>query len=63
MSPAEAYRPHLRGGTGGDWPLSVFHEELAAALVPALRAMASAGLHNLAFQRDYHRIIAVIVNG
>jgi hypothetical protein len=37
-------------------------EELAAALVPALRAMASAGLRNLVFQRDY-RIIAAIVNG
>jgi len=62
MSPAEAYRPHLRGGTGGDWPLSMLDEELAAALVPALRAMASAGLRNLVFQRDY-RIIAAIVNG
>jgi hypothetical protein len=40
----------------------VFDEEQAAALVPPLRAMASADLHNLVFQRDY-RIIPAIVNG
>jgi len=40
----------------------VFDEEQAAALVPTLRAMASADLHNLVFQRDY-RIIPAIVNG
>jgi hypothetical protein len=54
--------PHLQGGTMGDWPLNVFDEGQAAALVPALRAMASADLHNLVFQRDY-RIIPAIVNG
>jgi len=56
------HHPHLRGGTAGDWPLNVFNEDQAAALVPTLRAMASADLHNLVFQRDY-RIIPAIVNG
>ena len=56
------HHPHLRGGTAGDWPLNVFDEEQAAALVPTLRAMASADLHNLVFQADY-RIIPAIVNG
>jgi hypothetical protein len=40
----------------------VFDEEQAAAELPALRAVAAAGLHNLVFQRDY-RIIPAIVNG
>ena len=56
------HHPHLRGGTAGDWPLNVFDGDQAAALVPTLRAMASADLHNLVFQRDY-RIIPAIVNG
>ena len=56
------HHPHLRGGSAGDWPLNVFDEEQAAALVPTLRAMASADLHNLVFQRDY-RMSPAIVNG
>jgi hypothetical protein len=56
------HHPHLRGGTAGDWPLNVFDEEQAAALVPTLRAVASADLHNLVFQRDY-RIIPAITGG
>ena len=40
----------------------MFDEAQAAALVPTLRAMASADLHNLVFQADY-RIIPAIVNG
>ena len=59
---ASFHHPHLQGGTAGDWPLNVFDEEQAAALVPTLRAMASADLHNLVFQRDY-RIIPAIVHG
>jgi hypothetical protein len=59
---AGAHHPHLQGGTVGDWPLNVFHEGQAAAELPALRAVASADLHNLVFQRDY-RIIPAIVNG
>jgi hypothetical protein len=56
------HHPHLQGGTVRDWPLNVFDEDQAAAQVPTLRAMASADLHNLVFQRDY-RIIPAIVNG
>ena len=59
---AGAHHPHLQAGTAGDWPLNVFDEEQAAAELPALRAVASADLHNLVFQRDY-RIIPAIVNG
>jgi hypothetical protein len=54
--------PHLQGGTVGDWALNVFDEEQAAAEVPTMRAIASADLHNLVFQRDY-RIIPAILNG
>jgi hypothetical protein len=56
------HHPHLKGGTVGDWPLNVFSKEQAAAQVPTLRAIASADLHNLVFQRDY-RIIPAIMNG
>ena len=59
---AGAHHPHLQGGTAGDWPLNVFDENQAAAELPTLRAIASADLHNLVFQRDY-RIIPAIVNG
>jgi hypothetical protein len=59
---AGAHHPHLQGGTVGDWPLNVFDDTQAAAELPALRAVASADLHNLVFQRDY-RIIPAIVNG
>jgi hypothetical protein len=57
-----AHHPHLQAGTAGDWPLNVFDEHQAAAELPVLRAIASADLHNLVFQRDY-RIIPAIVNG
>jgi hypothetical protein len=56
------HHAHLQAGTAGDWPLNVFDEEQAAAQVPTLRAMASADLHNLVFQRGC-RIIPAIVNG
>lgn len=55
------HHPHLLGGTVGDWPLNAFDEEQAAAL-PTLRAIASADLHNLVFQRDY-RIIPATMSG
>ena len=51
---AGAHHPHLQAGTAGDWPLNVFDEKQAAAELPTLRAIASADLHNLVFQRDYH---------
>jgi hypothetical protein len=57
-----AHHPHLQAGTAGDWPLNVFDEEQAAAELPTLRAIASADLHNLVFQRDY-RLIPAIMNG
>jgi hypothetical protein len=57
-----AHHPHLQAGTAGDWPLNVFDEQQAAAELPALRAVASADLHNLVFQADY-RIIPAIVHG
>jgi hypothetical protein len=59
---ARFHHPHLQAGTAGEWPFNVFDKEQAAALVPTLRAIASADLHNLVFQRDY-RIIPAIVNG
>jgi hypothetical protein len=59
---AGAHHPHLQAGTAGDWPLNVFDDKQAAAELPTLRAMASADLHNLVFQRDY-RIIPAIMTG
>lgn len=56
------HHPHLRGGTVGDWPLNVFTTEQAATELPTLRAIASAELHNLVFQRDY-RIIPATMHG
>ena len=47
-----AHHPHLQAGTAGDWPLNMFDEEQAAAELPTLRAIASADLHNLVFQRS-----------
>jgi hypothetical protein len=40
----------------------LFDEEQAAAELPTLRAIASADIHNLVFQRDY-RIIPAMVSG
>ncbi|MEY9964736.1 hypothetical protein ABIA33_002778 [Streptacidiphilus sp. MAP12-16] len=54
------HHPHLRGGTVGDWPLNVFTDEQAAAELPTLRAIATAELHNLVFQRDYRIIPATM---
>jgi hypothetical protein len=59
---AGAHHPHLQAGTAGDWPLNVFDDKQAAAELPILRAVASADLHNLVFQRDYS-IIPAIMNG
>ncbi|MFD9514219.1 hypothetical protein [Streptomyces mirabilis] len=56
------HHPHLRGGTVGDWPLNAFTPTQAAAELPTLRAIASAELHNLVFQRDY-RIIPATTHG
>jgi hypothetical protein len=59
---AGAHHPHLHGGTVGDWPLNVFDEHEAAAELPTARAIASADIHNLVFQRDF-RIIPAIMSG
>jgi hypothetical protein len=59
---AGAHHPHLQGGTVGDWPLNLFDDEQAAAELPTVRAIASADIHNLVFQRDY-RIIPAILSG
>lgn len=47
------HHPHLRGSTVGNWPLNVFSDADAAAELPILRAIASAELHNMVFQRDF----------
>jgi hypothetical protein len=57
-----AHHPHLRGGTVGDWPLNVFDDEQAAAVLPTFRDIASAEIHNLVFQADY-RIIPAVMTG
>ena len=57
---AGAHHPHLQGGTLGDWPLNVFDTAQAAALLPTLRDIASAEIHNLVFQADYRIIPAVV---
>lgn len=56
------HHPHLRGATVAEWPLNVFTDEQAAAELPTLRAIATADLHNLVFQRDF-RIVPAIVRG
>jgi hypothetical protein len=53
------HHPHLRGTTVHDWPLNVFSEEDAAALLSILRAIASSDLHNLVYLSDY-RIVPVV---
>lgn len=53
------HHPHLRGATVAEWPLNVFTEEQAAAEVPTLRAIATADLHNLVFQRDFRIVPSV----
>jgi len=57
---AGAHHPHLQGGTVGDWPLNVFDTAQAAAVLPTLRDIASAEVHNLVFQADYRIIPAVV---
>lgn len=56
---AAFHHPHLRGATLGEWPLNVVDAEQAAELVPVLRAIAAADLHNLVFQRDWRIVPAL----
>ncbi|MFI9596277.1 hypothetical protein [Nonomuraea sp. NPDC052265] len=53
------HHPHLRGATVGEWPLNVTDAGQAAELVPVLRAIATADLHNLVFQRDWRLVPAI----
>jgi hypothetical protein len=47
------HHPHLRGATVHDWPLNVYAERDAEELVPVLRSVVAADLHNLVFQADW----------
>ncbi|MFC5834164.1 hypothetical protein [Nonomuraea insulae] len=53
------HHPHLRGATVREWPLNVTDAQHAAELVPVLRAIAAADLHNLVFQRDWRIVPAI----
>ncbi|MGR6915748.1 hypothetical protein ACU635_16005 [[Actinomadura] parvosata] len=53
------HHPHLRGATVGEWPLNVMDARHAAELVPVLRAIAAADLHNLVFLRDWRIVPAI----
>ncbi len=50
------HHPHLRGATVHDWPLNIYAESDAEDLLPVLRSVVAADLHNLVFQADW-RII------
>jgi hypothetical protein len=56
------HHPHLSGATVGEWPLNVADQEQAAELIPVLRAIAAADLHNLVFQRDWRIVPALHPN-
>jgi hypothetical protein len=53
------HHPHLRGATVHDWPLNVYDEQDARDLLPVLRGIVTADLHNLVFQADWRIIPAV----
>jgi hypothetical protein len=50
------HHPHLRGATVHDWPLNVYAEDDASDLLPVLRGIVAADVHNLVFEADW-RII------
>jgi hypothetical protein len=50
------HHPHLRGATVHDWPLNLYAEQDAVDLLPVLRSVVTADLHNLVFEADW-RII------
>ena len=52
------HHPHLRGATVHDWPLNVYTEQDARDLVPVLRSVVTADLHNLVFKADWRIIPA-----
>jgi hypothetical protein len=54
------HHPHLRGGTVHDWALNVYDEPDARGLLPVLRGIVAADVHNLIFQADWRIIPAVL---
>lgn len=60
---ARFHHPHLRGATVHDWPLNVYSESDARDLLPILRGIVAADLHNLIFQSDWRIIPAVRLDG
>jgi hypothetical protein len=54
------HHPHLRGATVHDWPLNIYDRSDAADLLPTLRGILTADIHNLIFQADYRIIPAVL---
>jgi hypothetical protein len=55
---ADFHHPHLRGATVAEWPLNVSTPDQAAELLPTFRAILTADLHNLVFQRDWRIVPA-----
>jgi hypothetical protein len=53
------HHPHLRGATVRDWALNVYAPSDARDLLPILRAVVAADVHNLIFQADWRIIPAV----
>ena len=53
------HHPHLRGATVHDWPLNIYDEADAQAVLPVLRGIVAADVHNLIFQADWRIIPAV----
>jgi hypothetical protein len=54
------HHPHLRGATVHDWALNVYDESDAHDLIPVLRGIVAADLHNLIFQADWRIIPAAL---
>lgn len=52
------HHPHLQGATVGVWPMNVFTKADAEGALGILRAIATADLHNLVYQRDYRVVPA-----
>lgn len=52
------HHPHLRGATVQDWPLNVYSRDDAVDMLPVLRSVVAADVHNLVFQADWRIIPA-----
>jgi hypothetical protein len=57
------HHPHVRGATVHDWPLNVYDANDALDLVPVLRGIVTADLHNLVFEADWRIIPWATVGG